>query len=339
MKDKLDKLIAAASEAVASAKDQIQLQQVKSCYLGKKSELNRLMKQLGTLPREERPEFGKKINLAKQEVEKLLKAKDEELKSSAYQTALVKDKIDVTMPGRKLGKGSLHPITLAERIIEDVLIGLGFEVAEGFDVEDEFHNFDALNTPEDHPARELTDTFYLGKDVLLRTHTSTAQIRVMETHKPPIRIISFGKTYRNDNDASHSPAFHQIEMLVIDEGINFADMKDMLNLFVSRLFGEKIGTRIRPHFFPFTEPSAEMDVQCVKCDGAGCNVCKNSGWLELGGAGMVDPYVLEAVGIDSEKYTGYAFGMGVDRIAMQMFNIPDMRMLFENDIRMLRQFG
>jgi len=213
---------------------------------------------------------------------------------------------------------------------------MGFDVAEGFDVEDEFHNFDALNTPKDHPARNLTDTFYLENDVLLRT--APVQIRTMQKHKPPIKIIAPGRAYRIDNDASHSPAFHQVEALVVDEGISFADLKDMLNIFAKKMFGDDIESRIRPHFFPFTEPSAEIDIVCVKCYGKGCNVCKGSGWLELGGAGMVDPNVFEQVGIDPEKYTGYAFGMGMDRIAMLKYRIPDIKLLFENDIRFLKQF-
>jgi phenylalanyl-tRNA synthetase alpha chain len=217
-------------------------------------------------------------------------------------------------------------------------MSLGFEVAEGNDIEDEFHNFDALNTPPDHPARELSDTFYIEDDVLLRTQTSTVQIRVMQNHKPPMKFISPGRCYRNDNDASHSPAFHQVEALVVDKDVTFADLRDILNIFVKKMFGPQIESRIRPHFFPFTEPSAEIDIVCVNCKGRGCRICKNSGWLEMGGAGMVDPNVFDQLGIDSEKYTGYAFGLGIDRIAMLKYNIPDMRLLFENDIRFLQQF-
>ena len=216
---------------------------------------------------------------------------------------------------------------------------MGFEIADGYDVEDEFHNFDALNTPKDHPSRNLADTFYVEDNILLRTQTSTVQIRTMENHQPPIRIIAPGRCYRNDKmDASHSPVFHQVEALVVDENISFADLKDTLNIFVQTMFGKNIKSRIRPHFFPFTEPSAEIDISCVNCGGSGCRICKNSGWLEMGGAGMVDPAVLEAVGIDSEKYTGYAFGLGIDRITMLKYNIPDLRILFENDLRFLKQY-
>ncbi|MDA3813389.1 MAG: phenylalanine--tRNA ligase subunit alpha, partial [Candidatus Cloacimonetes bacterium] len=249
------------------------------------------------------------------------------------------ESIDFTMPGRKRAKGSLHPITKVWREIEDIFMSMGFEVAEGPDVEDEYHNFDALNIPQDHPARELSDTFYLDDDVLLRTQTSTVQIRTMENHQVPIKIISPGSCYRNENDASHSPMFHQVEALFVDEGVSFTDLRDILNIFVKKMFGDKIESRIRPHFFPFTEPSAEIDIICVKCYGEGCNLCKGSGWLEMGGAGMVDPNVLEQLGIDSEKYTGYAFGLGMDRIAMLKYKIPDMRLLFENDIRFLKQFS
>ncbi len=331
-------MIKAAETEINSADNIHDLMQVKSRHLGKKSAISSLMSEMGKLDKSERPAFGKMVNEAKKAVEEILKNREKFIKENEYESSLVKDSIDITMPGRRQMIGALHPITQAFRIVENVLIEMGFEVAEGFDVEDEYHNFDALNTPQDHPARELSDTFYITDNTLLRTQTSTVQIRVMEKFAPPIYIISPGRCYRNDNDASHSPAFHQIEALVIDEGISFIDLRDFLNIFVKKLFGNNIESRIRPHFFPFTEPSAEIDMQCVKCGGKGCNVCKNSGWLELGGTGMVDPNVLEAVGIDSEKYTGYAFGLGVDRIAMLLNKIPDMRLLFENDIRMLRQF-
>ena len=231
------------------------------------------------------------------------------------------------------------PLSIVRRQIDDVFISMGFEIAEANDIEDEFHNFDALNTPQDHPSRNLADTFYVEGGKLLRTQTSTVQIRVMEKHKPPIRIISPGRCYRNDKpDPSHSPVFHQVEALVVDKGISMADLKDTLQNFASIMFGAAVKSRIRPHFFPFTEPSAEMDISCVACGGKGCRVCKQSGWLEMGGAGMVDPAVFDILGIDSEIYTGFAFGLGIERIAMLKYNIPDMRILFENDLRMLRQF-
>lgn len=338
MKEELNKVINSAKEDIIKASTLHELMILKSRYVGKKSILNSFLQKIGSLPREERPAFGSIVNDAKQKIAHFLTEKEQEIKKQEYLKTLQRQKIDVTMPGRRSQRGSLHPITKVWREIEDIFISLGFDVAEGPDVEDEFHNFDALNTPQDHPARNLSDTFYLDNDVLLRTQTSTVQIRVMEKHKPPIKIISPGSCYRNENDASHSPMFHQVEALVVDEGINFVDLRDMLNIFVKKMFGDDIESRFRPHFFPFTEPSAEIDIICVKCHGKGCNLCKGSGWLEMGGAGMVDPNVFDTLGIDSEKYTGYAFGLGMDRIAMLKYKIPDMRMLFENDIRFLKQF-
>ncbi|RLC52485.1 MAG: phenylalanine--tRNA ligase subunit alpha [Candidatus Cloacimonadota bacterium] len=338
MKTELNRIWESAKTEIKKVNSKQELMQFKSRFLGKKSSVMGFLKRLGELPREERPEFGKLINTVKSEITELISKKEQEIAEAEYKKALFSEMIDITMPGRKRELGSLHPITKAWREIEDIFMAMGFEIAEGNDIEDEFHNFDALNTPKDHPARDLSDTFYIENDVLLRTHTSPVQVRVMENHKPPIKIIAPGRCYRNENDASHSPVFHQFEALVIDEGINFADLKDILNAFVKKMFGDKIRSRIRPHFFPFTEPSAEIDILCVKCHGEGCNLCGGSGWLEMGGAGMVDPNVFDILGIDSEKYTGYAFGLGIDRIAMLKYKIPDMRMLFENDIRMLKQF-
>jgi len=338
LKEELQKVLEAAKVDIAQAGSMHELMQLKSRYTGKKSVLNGFMQKIGSLPKEERPAFGQTVNVVKSEIAEILASREAEIKDSEYQKAVQSDAIDFTMPGRKREVGALHPLTRVWREIEDVFISMGFDVAEGPDVEDEFHNFDALNTPKDHPARDLSDTFYLDKDVLLRTQTSTVQVRVMENHKPPIRIISPGSCYRNENDASHSPMFHQVEALVVDEGVTFVDLRDMLNVFVKKLFDDKIESRIRPHFFPFTEPSAEIDIICVKCYGEGCNLCKGSGWLEMGGAGMVDPNVFDMLGIDSEKYTGYAFGLGMDRIAMLKYKIPDIRTMFENDIRFLKQF-
>lgn len=243
------------------------------------------------------------------------------------------------MPGWMSPFGSLHPVTIVRKKIEAVFMSMGFEVAQGPEIEDEYHNFDALNTPQDHPSRNLADTFYLQNGKLLRTQTSTVQIRVMEKYKPPIKIISPGRCYRNDKpDPSHSPVFQQVESLWVDKGISMSDLKDTLQNFATAMFGPDVKSRIRPHFFPFTEPSAEMDISCVSCAGEGCRVCKQSGWLEMGGAGMVDPAVLSMVGIDPEIYSGFAFGLGIERIAMLKYNIGDMRILFENDVRMLRQF-
>lgn len=338
MKEKLNEILLAAKEEIGKVESLHELQQIKSKYLGKKSVLNGLMRKIGTLPKAERPKFGQTVNTAKADISKLIQNKQQDIKTKEYADKLESESIDISMPGRRKEVGSLHPITKVMREIEDIFISMGFEIAEGPDIEDEAHNFDALNTPEDHPARDLSDTFYIDDDVLLRTQTSTVQIRVMENHKPPIKIISPGSCYRNENDASHSPMFHQVEALVVDEGVTFVDLRDMLKIFVKKMFGEKIDSRIRPHFFPFTEPSAEIDIVCVKCYGKGCNLCKGSGWLEMGGAGMVDPNVFDRLGIDSEKFTGYAFGLGIDRIAMLKYKIPDMRMLFENDIRFLKQF-
>ena len=334
----LNKILESAKNEIQKAGSIHELQQLKSRFLGKKSEIMNFMKKLGNLPREERPAFGKAVNEIKMKISQILDDRDQKIQDQLYEKSKSAESIDFTMPGRKREKGSLHPITKVWQELEDIFISMGFEIAEGPDIEDEFHNFDALNTPPDHPARNLSDTFYIEDDVLLRTQTSTVQIRIMHQHKPPIKIISPGSCYRNESDASHSPMFHQVEALVVDEGINFADLRDVLNVFVKKMFGEKIESRFRPHFFPFTEPSAEIDIICLKCLGKGCNLCKGSGWLELGGAGMVDPNVFDMLGIDSEKYTGYAFGLGIDRIAMLKYRIPDMRLLFENDIRFLKQF-
>jgi len=339
VKEELNNVIASAKKEINDVTSMHELMQLKSKYTGKKSILNSFMQKIGSLSKDERPAFGQTVNIAKIQITQLITAQEENIKELEYSKTLRSESIDLTMPGRKRAKGSLHPITKIWREIEDIFMSMGFEVAEGPDVEDEYHNFDALNTPQDHPARELSDTFYLDNDVLLRTQTSTVQIRTMENHPLPIKIISPGSCYRNENDASHSPMFHQVEALLVDKGVSFIDLRDILNIFVKKMFGEKIESRIRPHFFPFTEPSAEIDIVCVKCYGEGCNLCKGSGWLEMGGAGMVDPNVLEKLGIDSEKYTGYAFGLGMDRIAMLKYKIPDMRLLFENDLRFLKQFS
>jgi phenylalanyl-tRNA synthetase alpha chain len=338
VKEEISKVLETAKNEIEKASKVHELQQLKSRYIGKKSVLNSFMQKISTIPKEERPTFGNILNETKNQISELLLNKEQRIKELEYETTLKTESLDLTMPGRKREKGSLHPITKVWWEIEDIFISMGFEVAEGPDIEDEFHNFDALNTPPDHPARDLSDTFYIDNDVLLRTQTSTVQVRVMQKHKPPIKIISPGSCYRNEHDASHSPMFHQVEALVVDEGVTFTDLRDVLNIFIKKMFGEKIESRFRPHFFPFTEPSAEIDIICVKCYGKGCNLCKGSGWLEMGGAGMVDPNVFDILGIDSEKYTGYAFGLGIDRIAMLKYKIPDMRMLFENDIRFLKQF-
>ncbi|MBI9032413.1 phenylalanine--tRNA ligase subunit alpha [bacterium] len=339
MKDKLQQIIDKAESELNSITTKPELLNAKSRIIGKKSELNSLMKNIKDVAPEDRREFGQLINEAKDYLQQLIDSRTQIIDELIYNEQVASSRIDLTMPGRRTVQGGLHPLTQIWREVEDTFLSMGFEIADGFDVEDEFHNFDALNTPKDHPSRNLADTFYVEDNILLRTQTSTVQIRTMENYQPPIRIIAPGRCYRNDKmDASHSPVFHQVEALVVDENISFADLKDTLNIFVQTMFGQNIKSRIRPHFFPFTEPSAEIDISCVSCGGSGCRICKNSGWLEMGGAGMVDPAVLESVGIDSEKYTGYAFGLGIDRITMLKYNIPDMRILFENDLRFLKQY-
>ncbi len=340
MKEKLREVADQARELIAACQTANDILNAKAQYLGKKSLINQLYTQLRDLPEQDKPAFGQLINELRAEVEQLLERRDQELKQATRELHDQTREQDLSLPGCFQPRGSLHPITIIRRRIEDVFIGLGFEIAEGPDIDDEFHNFDALNTPPDHPSRNLADTFYLDNGYLLRTQTSTVQVRTMEKYPPPIHIISPGRCYRNDKpDPSHSPVFHQVEALVVDKGISLADLKDTLQNFAQIMFGPQVRSRIRPHFFPFTEPSAEMDISCVSCKGTGCRICKNSGWLELGGAGMVDPAVFKMLGIDPELYSGYALGVGIERIAMLKYNIPDMRILYENDVRMLRQFS
>jgi len=334
----LEELVAKAQESIAACRTPNDILDARAAYLGKKSVLNGLYARLRELAPEERPAFGQLINQARAKIEGLIAAKDKEIKN-AVRAQQVQQELDPGMPGWMSPFGSLHPVTIVRKKIEAVFMSMGFEVAQGPEIEDEYHNFDALNTPQDHPSRNLADTFYLQNGKLLRTQTSTVQIRVMEKYKPPIKIISPGRCYRNDKpDPSHSPVFQQVESLWVDKGISMSDLKDTLQNFATAMFGPDVKSRIRPHFFPFTEPSAEMDISCVSCAGEGCRVCKQSGWLEMGGAGMVDPAVLSMVGIDPEIYSGFAFGLGIERIAMLKYNIGDMRILFENDVRMLRQF-
>lgn len=339
MREQLSELVKQAEIDILACRNANDIMNIKAQYLGKKSLLNGLFARLRELPQEERPAFGNLINESRSKIEALLESQNTKVKEEAWNTRKSENTVDISMPGIWGSRGGYHPLSIIRREIDEVFLSMGFEIAEGPDIEDDFHNFDALNTPADHPSRNLADTFYLEGGGLLRTQTSTVQIRVMESFPPPIRIISPGRCYRNDKpDPSHSPVFHQVEALVVDKGISLADLTDTLSQFASIMFGANIGTRIRPHFFPFTEPSAEMDISCVVCGGAGCRVCKHSGWLEMGGAGMVDPNVFKTVGIDPELYTGFAFGLGIERIAMLKYNIPDMRILFENDLRMLRQF-
>ncbi len=340
MQEQLREVAERAKTDIAACQTNNDILNAKASYLGKKSLVNSLYTKLKDLPEEERPAFGQSINQLRSELEKLLAKRELLIKNRLREEQDSAKVMDLSLPGVFRPRGSLHPLTIIRRRIEDIFISMGFEIAEGPDIDDEFHNFDALNTPPDHPSRNLADTFYLENGYLLRTQTSTVQIRTMEKYPPPFSIISPGRCYRNDKpDPSHSPVFHQVEALVIDKGISMADLKDTLQNFAQIMFGEDVRSRIRPHFFPFTEPSAEMDISCVSCQGHGCRICKNSGWLELGGAGMVDPAVFKMLGIDPEIWSGYALGVGIERIAMLKYNIPDMRILFENDVRMLSQFS
>ncbi|MCB5223947.1 MAG: phenylalanine--tRNA ligase subunit alpha [Candidatus Cloacimonadaceae bacterium] len=340
MQNQLREAAQQAQTAIAACQTNNDILNARAQFLGKKSLVSSLYLKLKELPDAEKPAFGQMINELRQELEKLLAQRETELKEQQRQQQDASKAHDLSLPGISPSRGSLHPLTVVRREIEDIFMAMGFEIAEGPDIEDEFHNFDALNTPPDHPSRNLADTFYLENGRLLRTQTSTVQVRTMEQFAPPIRIISPGRCYRNDKpDPSHSPVFHQVEALAVDKHISMADLKDTLQNFAQLMFGTGMRSRIRPHFFPFTEPSAEMDISCVSCRGQGCRICKNSGWLELGGAGMVDPTVLKNLGIDPEIWSGFALGMGIERIAMLKYNIPDMRILFENDVRMLRQFS
>lgn len=315
------------------------LEAVRVKYLGKKGDLTLILRSMGSLPPEERPIMGGLVNEARDAIENAIQEKTKELKRAILHTKLEQETIDVTMPGRKESLGSYHPITQIINEVKEIFIGMGYEIADGPEIEYATYNFDKLNTPKDHPARDVQDTMYITEDVLLRSQTSTVQIRVMENQKPPIKIICPGTVYRADSvDATHSPVFHQIEGLVIDKKITMSDLKGTLEMFAKKCLGEKTQIRFRPHHFPFTEPSAEADVSCFVCGGKGCRVCKGEGWIELLGCGMVHPNVLRYCGIDPEEYSGFAFGFGVERIAMAKFGIDDLRLLYENDVRFLKQF-
>ncbi len=336
----LEDILSTALSAVANTGDSPALDDVRVKYLGKKGELTGLLKGLGKLSPEERPAAGAEINSAKEALQEAISARKADLDNAAIDAQLASETIDVSLPGRNADIGALHPVTQVLRRMEDFFIGVGYEVVEGPEIEDDYHNFEALNLPEHHPARAMHDTFYFNPELLLRTHTSPVQVRVMESSQPPIRIICPGRVYRVDPpDPSHLPMFHQVEGLVIDKNISFADLKGTVVEFL-RVFFEKddLAVRFRPSYFPFTEPSAEVDVQCVHCDGDGCRVCSQTGWLEVMGAGMVHPRVLEYSGIDSEEYTGFAFGMGPDRLAMLRYSVDDLRHYLDNDLRFLKQF-
>ena len=337
MKEKLQKLKEEALIAIASA--DADLESIRIRYLGKKGELTAVLRGMGALSAEERPIVGQMANEVRADIETALAEKVRAEKELQLAKKLAEEKIDVTFPASSSRVGHLHPLTQVQRTIEDIFIGMGFSIVEGPEVEYDYYNFQALNIPENHPARDTQDTFYITDNILLRSQTSPVQVRTMEKQKPPIRIISPGRVYRSDAvDSTHSPLFHQIEGLVVDKGITMGDLKGMLETFAKTLFGEDARLRFRPHHFPFTEPSAEVDVSCFVCGGKGCRVCKNEGWIEILGAGMVHPYVLENCGIDPNVYSGFAFGLGVERIAMKQYGIDDMRLLYENDVRFLDQF-
>jgi len=336
--DALADIVALATSEASEAADLAALDAVRVRYLGKKGLLTDRLKALGALPPEERRTAGQAINDAKDLLQRALDDRRAILEAASLETKLASELIDVTLPGRGARAGGLHPITRTLDRIERIFAQAGFTVAEGPEIEDDYHNFGALNIPEHHPARAMHDTFYFDAHTVLRTHTSPVQIRVMEKQAPPLRIIAPGRVYRCDSDVTHSPMFHQVEGLMVDEAVSFADLKGILDEFLKTFFEADLAVRFRPSYFPFTEPSAEVDIQCVICGGTGCRVCKDSGWLEVLGCGMVHPNVFTAVGVDSERYTAFAFGMGVERLAMLRYGVNDLRLFFENDLRFLRQF-
>ena len=339
MKEEISKIKENSIEEIKKSNDLKLLNDLKVKYLGKKGELTLVLRKMGSLTPEERPVIGSLVNQVRDELNELIESKEKELKNKELLKRLENENIDVTEPSKKTNLGSLHPITQIINEVEEIFLGMGYQIADGPEVEKAIYNFDKLNTPPDHPARDLQDTFYINEDIVLRSQTSPVQARVMETQKPPIKIICPGTVYRSDSvDSTHSPVFHQIEGLVIDKNISMADLKGTLEMFAKKCLGENTKIRFRPHHFPFTEPSAEVDVSCFVCGGKGCRVCKGEGWIELLGCGMVHPNVLENCGIDPKEYSGFAFGFGVERIAMAKFGIEDMRLLFENDIRFLKQF-
>jgi phenylalanyl-tRNA synthetase alpha chain len=337
---RVDAIVQQAREAVAAAQSSAELERVRVGVLGRQGELTQLLRSLGTLPPEERPLVGAAANEAKRELEALLDTRLGATLETERQHERARQRLDLTLPGRRPPRGSLHPLTRVHDEIVAIFAGLGFSVAEGPEIETDYYNFEALNIPRDHPARDMQDTLYLTESTLLRTHTSPVQIRAMLAQKPPVRIIVPGKVYRRDvADATHSPMFHQVEGLAVDRGITMADLKGTLALFAREMFGPRSQIRFRPSFFPFTEPSAEADVLCFVCHGDGCRLCKQGGWLEILGSGMVHPQVLRNVGYDPEEVTGWAFGMGIERIAMLKYGIDDLRLFFENDLRFLEQFA
>jgi phenylalanyl-tRNA synthetase alpha chain len=336
---RVDAIAEEARAAIARAGTSAELEQLRVRYLGRQGVLTRLLRSLGSLPAAERPAVGAAANALKRDLEAWLELRLAETREAERRQERARHRLDLTLPGRRPPRGSLHPLTQVQDEIVRIFVGLGFSVAEGPEIEDDYHNFEALNIPRDHPARDMQDTFYLGEDTLLRTHTSPVQIRTMQAQPPPVRVVCPGRVYRRDADLTHSPMFHQVEGLAVDRAISMGDLKGTLELFAREMFGPRSKIRFRPSFFPFTEPSAEVDVLCFLCGGEGCRVCKQSGWLEILGSGMVHPQVLRNVGYDPEEVTGWAFGMGVERVAMLKYGIDDIRIFFENDLRFLRQFA
>ncbi len=339
MKEALQQIKDTATSQLKEITDLQELDNLRVKFLGKKGELTNILKQMGKLSAEERPAMGQLANQVREFLENEVAAKQELLKKAAMEQKLKLETIDVTMPGTKVEKGHKHPLNIVLDDIKEIFIGMGFEIAEGPEIETDYYNFEALNLPKNHPARDTQDTFYISENMLLRTQTSPVQIRVMENKKPPIRIIAPGRVYRSDAvDATHSPVFHQIEGLVVDKNITMADLKGCLEAVVKKIYGESAVIRFRPHHFPFTEPSAEVDLQCFNCHGEGCRICKGEGWIEILGCGMVHPKVLSNCGINPEEYSGFAFGIGLERLVMGRYSIDDMRMFYENDVRFLSQF-
>ncbi|MDR0984275.1 MAG: phenylalanine--tRNA ligase subunit alpha [Ruminococcus sp.] len=340
MKNQLENIKNSAIESVKSADNVKFLEEVRIKYLGKKGEITAILKQMGKLTAEERPVMGALVNSVRSEIEDAIEEKNSQFNAILKEEKIKSEYIDITVPSRKRVLGTYHPLKIVENEIREIFIGMGYSIADGPEVEYDYYNFEALNLPPNHPARDTQDTFYITENILLRTQTSSVQVHVMEEQKPPIRVISPGRVYRSDAvDATHSPLFHQIEGLVVDKGVTFADLKGTLEVLMKRLYGDECKIRLRPHHFPFTEPSAEVDVMCFKCGGEGCSMCKGEGYIELLGAGMVHPKVLSGCGIDPEEYSGFAFGLGLERIAMRRFGITDMRMLYDNDVRFLEQFA
>lgn len=342
MENKIEQLRREAAEAVKKAAQNLgDLNDIRVKYLGKKGELTSVLRGLGQLSKEDRPRIGQIVNEARQQLEQLIAEKNEELRTKELESRLANERIDVTLPGRRTSHGHIHPLTLTLMQIKDIFMRMGFSVEEGPEIEKDYYNFEALNLPKDHPARDMQDSFYITEDILMRSQTSPVQARTMEAHEPnsPIRMIAPGRVYRRDDyDATHSPMFTQVEGMVIDKDISFADLKGTLENFLQQIFSKDVKVRFRPSFFPFTEPSAEVDISCVMCKGAGCRVCKGTGWLEILGSGMIHPHVLEMSGYDPKKVRGFAFGLGVERITMLKYGIDDLRLFYDNDARLLNQF-